>query len=111
MRHHLLHCVPDTETNRHNRLGLVLDLVPIVAAHGNKHAVLRNRVHLDSDIRQVGGKPVPVILNGFQFLFFGIRKLINHIGDHIILSKIDTPAITEPKDMEEYNLQKEGFAN
>lgn len=55
MRHHLLHRVPDTETNRHNRMGLVLDLVPIVAAHGNKPAVLRNRVHLDSDIRQVEG--------------------------------------------------------
>lgn len=56
---------------------------------------------------------VLLILNGLQFLFFGIRKLINYIGDHRFLSlmakkKIDTLAITESKDMEEYNLQKEG---
>lgn len=56
---------------------------------------------------------VLLILNGLQFLFFGIRKLINYIGDHRFLSlmakkKIDTLAITESKDMGEYNLQKEG---
>ena len=55
---------------------------------------------------------VLLILNGLQFLFFGIRRLINYIDDHRFLSlmakkKIDTPAITKSKDMEEYNLQKE----
>lgn len=55
---------------------------------------------------------VLLVLNSFQLLYFGIRKLINYIGDHRFLSlmakkKIDTLAITKSKDMEEYNLQKE----
>lgn len=55
---------------------------------------------------------VLLILNGLQFLFFGIRKLTDYIDDRRILAlmarkKVDLLAIAKSKNMEEYNLQKE----
>lgn len=51
MRLHLLHRVPNPKADWHNRLGLVLDLAPIVAARGDRLRVFLNRIHCIYDMR------------------------------------------------------------